>query len=101
MFQIRHPASFFILGVFDFDDGPLGQHDPIGRVVIHLNNFDPETVYTLTYPLYQGDTQEEEVGTWSMWFMWCSMIDFAVEFCISLCIHFASWSSIKELSPFD
>lgn len=70
MFQIRHPASFLILGVFDFDDGPLGQHDPIGRVVIHLNNFDPDTVYTLTYPLYGGDTQEEEVRGVKMIVWW-------------------------------
>jgi hypothetical protein len=60
-FQIRHPASFFILGVFDYDEGPLNNSDAIGRVIIHLNNFDPDTVYTLTYPLFNGDTQEEEV----------------------------------------
>jgi hypothetical protein len=78
MFQIRHPASLLILGVFDFDTtGPLLQnnHAPIGRVVIHLNHFDPDTVYTLVYPLYHGDTQEEEVRTWwmsTMWWLWMS-----------------------------
>jgi len=59
-FQIKHPSSILFLGVFDYDEGPLEQHDPIGRVVIHLDKFETGTVYTLKYPLYHGDTQEEE-----------------------------------------
>ena len=62
MFQIQHPASFLLLGVFDFDEGPLEECDTIGRVLIHLDDFENDTVYTLTYPLYHGDTQEEEVN---------------------------------------
>jgi hypothetical protein len=63
-FQISHPSSILLLGVFDYDDGPLhlNLHDPIGRVVIHTDEFENDTVYTLTYPLYHGDTQEEDVG---------------------------------------
>ena len=40
MFQITHPSSILYLGVFDYDEGPLESHDPIGRVVIHLDNFE-------------------------------------------------------------
>lgn len=50
------------MGVFDYDAMLLDQHDPIGRVVIHLDNFNNDTVYTLKYPLYHGDTQEEDVS---------------------------------------
>lgn len=62
MFQIEHPSSILFLGVFDYDEGPLEHHDPIGRVVIHLDNFENDTVYTLKYPLYHGDTQEADVS---------------------------------------
>jgi hypothetical protein len=61
MFHIQHPSSILFLGVFDYDEGPLEYHDPIGRVVIHLDSFEHDTVYTLKYPLYHGDTQAEEV----------------------------------------
>jgi hypothetical protein len=59
--MISHPSSILYLGVFDYDENVLDDHDPIGRVVIHLDDFEPDTMYTLQYPLYNGDTQEETV----------------------------------------
>jgi len=61
MFQIQHPSSILYLGVFDYDEGPLEQHDPIGRVVIHIDTFEENTVYTLKYPLYE-DSEEDGVS---------------------------------------
>ena len=63
MFNIAHPTSILMLGVFDYDEGPLKNDDPIGRVVLHLDEFEAGTMYTLSYPLYHGDTQSEEVST--------------------------------------
>lgn len=61
-FMIAHPSSILYLGVFDYDDNLLNDHDPIGRVVIHLCDFEPDTMYTLKYPLFAGDTQEDKVS---------------------------------------
>lgn len=61
-FMISHPSSILYLGVFDYDENFLDDHDPIGRVVIHLNDFEPDTMYTLQYPLFNGDTEEETVS---------------------------------------
>ena len=36
---------------FDFDLG-LSNHDPIGRIVVNLANFQPNTEYTLKYNLF-------------------------------------------------
>ena len=63
MFNIAHPTSILMLGVFDYDEGPLKNDDPIGRVVLHLDEFEAGTMYTLSYPLYHGDTQSEEVSS--------------------------------------
>jgi len=60
-FHIEHPSSILFLGVFDYDEGPLEAHDPIGRVAVHLDQFDQDTVYTLTYPLYLGEGQDDQV----------------------------------------
>lgn len=49
IFPIKHPSSLLFLGVFDYD--VLGNHDPVGRVVVDLNNFHPDTVYLLDYKL--------------------------------------------------
>ena len=51
-FHIQHPSSILMLGVFDYDEGPLELHDPIGRVVIVPSMFEKDTMYTLKYPLY-------------------------------------------------
>lgn len=56
-FHIQHPSSILMLGVFDYDDGPLDLHDPIGRVVIVPVLFEKDTMYTLKYSLFH----EEEV----------------------------------------
>ena len=64
-FPIQHPSSFLMLGVFDYDAIQVGlqqQHEPMGRVVIHLDAFEPETVYTMTYPLQRQSKVVEEGG---------------------------------------
>jgi hypothetical protein len=61
MLHQAHPSSILMLGLFDYDEGPLKVDDPIGRIALHLGNFSTDTMYTLTYPLYHGDTQAEDV----------------------------------------
>jgi hypothetical protein len=51
-FRILHSSSQLFLGLFDFDGGPIDDHDPIGRVSVDVSNFRPNTVYTVTYNLY-------------------------------------------------
>lgn len=46
-----HPSSQLFLGVFDYDDGPIGDHDLIGRVSVDLSNLRKETEYVLSYNL--------------------------------------------------
>jgi hypothetical protein len=60
-FNIGHPSSKIYVGIFDFDENLLDDHDPIGRVVLHLDGFEPDTVYTLKYPLFYGDFPAETV----------------------------------------
>lgn len=50
-FAVRHPASLLCVSVLDFDEGPLDQYDPIGRVVVRPSSFRPGMTYTLHYPL--------------------------------------------------
>lgn len=55
VFNILHPSSQLMLGVFDYD-ADLGivseaSHDVIGKANINLTNFSPGTVYTLRYDL--------------------------------------------------
>jgi C2 domain len=67
-FRIDHPQSDLIVGVFDYDppNSPLqlatqaiaSLHDPIGRCVVKLSRLLPQTEYTLTYPLYFGELDE-------------------------------------------
>jgi len=55
IFNISHPTSVLFLAVFDFNPESLqamnpfspGAHSPIGRIQLHLSNFQPETVCTL------------------------------------------------------
>ncbi|KAG7364176.1 C2 domain containing protein [Nitzschia inconspicua] len=58
-FNIGHPSSVIYVGIFDYDENYLDNHDPIGRVVLHLDSFDPDTVYTLKYALFNGDAPKE------------------------------------------
>jgi C2 domain len=57
-FNIMHPSSDVFVGIFDHDpeQNPLHMvsqmamsslHDPIGRIVINLSHFKPDTVYLL------------------------------------------------------
>jgi C2 domain len=67
-FRIAHPQSDLIIGVFDYDPphSPIqlatqtiaSLHDPIGRCVVKLSRLLPQTEYTLTYPLYFGELDE-------------------------------------------
>lgn len=59
--SVRHPASLLMLGVFDYDEvSPLDNHDPIGRVVVNINNFESNTLYLLHYKLHH-DAREDDV----------------------------------------
>jgi len=62
IFHMSHPSSQVYVGVFDRDlDNRPGAnltprvHDPLGRVVVNLSHFQPNTLYTLKYPLYLVD----------------------------------------------
>jgi C2 domain len=57
-FNILHPSSDVFIGIFDHDSeiNPLHMasqvatsslHDPIGRIVLNLSHFKPDTVYLL------------------------------------------------------
>lgn len=59
-FNVRHPSSLLLIGVFDYD--LLTEHDPIGRIVIDTGNFESNTSYLLHYNLYQ-DTHQREVSS--------------------------------------
>lgn len=62
-FGVEHPSSHLYLGVFNHNSAhklykPMNAfrewiHTPIGRVLINLTNFYPDTVYTLHYNLYE------------------------------------------------
>jgi Ca2+-dependent lipid-binding protein len=60
-FQVRHPSSILMLGVFDHDETP--SHDPAGRVVINTANFESDTTYLLHYQLRHDPRQEDNVST--------------------------------------
>jgi hypothetical protein len=59
-FNIGHPSSLIFLGVFDYDE--MGNHDPIGRVVINTANFQSNTSYLLHYRLH-NDMHNNDVST--------------------------------------
>jgi C2 domain len=50
-FKMRHPASLLHVAVFDFDEIPMTQHNPVGRVVLRPSRFQSGLTYTLHYPL--------------------------------------------------
>lgn len=89
-FNISHPSSVIYVGIFDYDEMYLDDHDPIGRVVLHLDTFEPDTVYTLKYALFNGDAPQDTVSsnTGSLDKRLC---------CLSPLIDvFSSWNRIKE-----
>jgi len=77
VFNIGHPSSNLLIGVFDYNPemSPSqmvsrvvtgnSNHDPIGRVQVQISNFAADTVYTLSYPLFPGgleDQRQESMG---------------------------------------
>lgn len=54
IFNIMHPSSQLMLGVFDYD-GTFGNpdHDAVGRAVINISNLRPDTIYNTEYTLYE------------------------------------------------
>jgi hypothetical protein len=59
-FSIQHPASLLFLGVFDNDN--IGDHIPIGRVVLDLSCFKGNTTYLLQYKLYSNPKMQDTRG---------------------------------------
>ena len=59
-FNIAHPSSMLLLGVFDFDAAPMQDHDGVGRIVINTANFQSNTSYLLHYALH-GDPHMRDV----------------------------------------
>ena len=55
IFNIRHPSSQLMIGVFDED--MASSHDFVGRAVINLSNLRTGTVYTTTYVLYNSQNE--------------------------------------------
>lgn len=49
-----------------FDRDVVGDHDPIGRVVINVSNFRDNTVYLLNYSLHYDSSKSDDRGTISI-----------------------------------
>ena len=62
-FRVCHPSSILMVGVFDYDEAPIKNHDPIGRVVINTVNFKSNTTYNLHYTLHDDPQQRDDRGT--------------------------------------
>jgi len=60
-FSVRHPGSLLCLAVFDYDGSPLDGHDPIGRIVVQLHQFQSSLTYTLHYALQDDPTEQPVV----------------------------------------
>ena len=67
-FNVRHPTSLLMLGVFDYDQTPVDAHDPVGRVVINTANFYSNTEYLLRYNLHHDPRQADEASRGSILF---------------------------------
>lgn len=53
IFNIMHPSSQIMVGVFDHDSGiTQGGHDPVGRVVVNPTNMRPNTLHTRTFDIH-------------------------------------------------
>jgi len=59
VFQMSHPSTAIYIGVADYDVGPM-EHECIGRVAIDMEKFFPDTLYTLTYNLYESSNLTEK-----------------------------------------
>ena len=62
IFNIMHPSSQLMVGVFDYDGTFTDpDHDPIGRAAINISTLRPNTMYTTTYTLYER-SKEGRIG---------------------------------------
>ena len=61
VFPIKNPSSLLFIGAFDYD--VLGNHDPVGRVVVDMNNFHDNTVYLLDFKLHHSIYKDDDRGT--------------------------------------
>lgn len=68
VFHVHHPSSILYVGVWDYDNpnNPWEHirahvHDPLGRIIINLTQFTPNTIYTLYYNLYLMDFEAEKM----------------------------------------
>ena len=50
--NMQHSSSQIFIGVFDYDAGPIDDHDLIGRVTIDITNLRRNTEYILSYNIY-------------------------------------------------
>lgn len=66
VFGMMHPASMLYLGCFDYDLGPLTDHENIGRVAVNISNLQRDTDYTLTYNLYPSSNVTERKANGSI-----------------------------------
>eukprot|EP00977_Amphora_coffeiformis_P009088 scaffold2069_cov187-Amphora_coffeaeformis.AAC.5 len=66
VFRMMHPASMLYLGCFDYDLGPLTDHENIGRVAVNISNLQRDTDYTLTYNLYPSSNVTERKANGSI-----------------------------------
>ncbi|KAI2512698.1 Protein kinase C conserved region 2 [Fragilaria crotonensis] len=62
-FGMMHPASMLYLGVFDYDIGPLANHEPLGRVAVNISNLQRDTLYTLRYSLFKSANVTDRTPT--------------------------------------
>jgi hypothetical protein len=74
IFNVQHPSSQILLGIFDKDAEALSFHDEIGRVAIDVSRFVPGTEYTLTYDLHDTGFLENRskkgTATIRLWMEW-------------------------------
>mmetsp|Transcript_45291 Transcript_45291/g.54934 ORF Transcript_45291/g.54934 Transcript_45291/m.54934 type:complete len:584 (+) Transcript_45291:1572-3323(+) len=52
VFHMIHMSSRLFVGVFDYDEGFIDNHDLIGRCAVDFTNFTPRTDYVLKYDLF-------------------------------------------------
>ena len=63
VFNIDHPSSQIMVGVFDFDSNTaINAHDPMGRVTIDITSFAPNTEYNLSYNLFKTNLYEDRTS---------------------------------------
>jgi hypothetical protein len=67
IFNVMHPSSQLYIGVFDHDQAVPGKspkHDKVGRAVINITNYVPDTVVTGRFHLYDSEEPDrKKTGT--------------------------------------